>query len=105
MKSFTTFVVILIFGEVSVNSSVRAQLASKCTDDNFLEVDIPYPNKRTAKILHMKSGICDQDNYALKGGEFEYDENSSIARMRLPIDQCELNTEPKCENSVKMSKN
>ena len=97
MKSAKLVGVILLFGEASVNN-VGARLVSKCTNDNFLEINIPYPDKRTAKILHLSSGVCNENNFILNGGTFKYNESSSHAEVRIPIDRCELNTEPKCEN-------
>ena len=68
---------------------IYAKLSSTCENDNLI-LDIPYPDKRTAKLLFLDAGTCDQDNY---GGSLVYDENTSMAKVTIPISSCGLKDE------------
>ena len=71
----------------SVVSSQR--LSSKCEND-MLILEIPYPDQHTANLLYLQAGTCDENNY---GGSFRYDDQSLIATLEIPIEECDLKDE------------
>ena len=80
----------LIAIAVSVFSTVNSQqLKAKCGLGNLI-VDIPYPDERTAKLLYLTAGTCNETNYA---GSTIYDVTKSVFQITIPIEPCGLKNE------------
>lgn len=59
-------------------------LTASCDNDNLV-LDIPYPDERTAKLLYLQAGNCDETNY---NGDFNYDSTRGVAVVTIPITAC-----------------
>ena len=58
----------------SVNSQTPTpKLSADCVTENSIEqlvIDVPYPNSRTANLLHLVAGNCDVTSYLTAGGNY-----------------------------------
>ena len=84
------FLAIVVFFILTVNSS---KLNSECKGDssspNFV-IEIPHPDEKTANLLHLHSGSCDQTNFKQFGGSSVYHVDSSTIEITIPILACDL---------------
>jgi len=78
---------LVALGLLALSANTNAKLGSSCSDDGNLVIDIPYPDERTATLLFLEAGSCNQDTY---GGSFVYDAVTKHAKVTIPIEACGL---------------
>ena len=73
---------------LTTNSST---LNGKCEGDNSapnLVVEIPHPDAKSAKLLHLKAGKCDEISFKEFGGGSVFNEFKNIVEVTIPIVAC-----------------
>jgi hypothetical protein len=65
------------------------ELGSMCQNGDLI-ISIPHPDEKTASLLFLDAGTCDQDNFQ---GSITYDHDTQRAEVSIPIDHCNLREE------------
>ena len=84
------FLARVVFSILTVNSK---ELSSRCEGDSSspnLVIEIPHSDEKTANLLHLHAGSCDQTNFEQFGGSLVYNFGASTVEIAIPILECDL---------------
>ena len=68
-----------------------SKLDGRCEGDNespnFI-VEIPHPDEKTASLLYLHAGTCDQTSFEQFGGSLVYNDSSLTVEITIPVVAC-----------------
>ena len=68
-------------------------LNGECKGDRsapVLVIEVPYPDAKSANLLHLQAGSCDETSFEQFGGTLVFNEVDSIVELTIPIFECEI---------------